>query len=232
MAHHGSRHEYLAELVGTFILVFIGTATVVTTQVTAGPQSLGILNHLAIGLAFGVALMVAAYTVGPISGAHLNPAVTIGLAIDNRISKERVIPYIAAQCLGALLASLTLRLLLGTYTYGLGETTVGAWGLREALGVEASLTALLVFTVLGVTDRNASPGFAGLVIGGYLAISHLIGIPFSGNSLNPARSFGPAVLLGGDAIRQLLPVYTAAPIVGAVVGAFGYRLVKTGGKWS
>ena len=227
MAQHSSRKELAAELVGTFILVFIGTSAVVTTKLAAGQFNFGVLEYLAIGVAFGVALMVAAYTVGPISGAHLNPAVTIGLAMEKRISKDRVIPYIVAQCLGSLLASVALLALLGTKSYGLGETTVGPLGMREVLGAEAALTAILVFLVLGVTDKGAPPGMSGLLIGIYLAASHLIGIPFSGNSLNPARSLGPAVLVGGVAFQQLFLVYTVAPIVGGMVGALKYRWVKS-----
>ena len=162
------------------------------------------------------------------SGGHLNPAVTIGLAIENRISKGKVVPYIIGQCVGAILASAALLLLLGTPEHGLGETTVGL-GLRQALGAEFSLTALLVFLVLGVTDKGAPAGLGGLLIAVYLAASHLVGIPFSGNSLNPARSLGPALLVGGAALQQLLLVYTAAPMLGALVGALVYRRVK--GDW-
>ncbi len=227
MARHAHKSEVIAEFVGTFILVFIGTSAVMMTKFASAGAAFGVLQYLVIGLAFGVALMVAAYTVGPISGAHLNPAVTIALALGGRLPKERVIPYVVAQCAGALAASWALFALLGTKAHGLGETTVGALGLRGALGAEASLTALLVFTVLGVTDKAAPSGFAGLIIGLYLAASHLVGIPFSGNSLNPARSFGPAVLVGGTALQQLLPVYVAAPIVGGLVGALVYRWVKS-----
>ncbi len=226
MAHH-QKKELVAELVGTFILVFVGTCAVVTTKLSAGQFSFGVLEYLGIGTAFGVALMVAAYTVGPISGAHLNPAVTIGLALEKRISRDKVIPYIVAQCVGATLASVALLILLGTRAYGLGETTVGFLGLREALGAEAALTGLLVFLVLGVTDKGApAGGMGGLLIAIYLAASHLIGIPFSGNSLNPARSLGPAVLMGGPALSQLFPVYVVAPIIGGLAGALAYRWVK------
>ena len=228
MAHHEGRQEFLAEMVGTFILVFFGTTAVVTTKLAIGGLPFGVVEHLAVGLAFGIALMVAAYTVGPYSGAHLNPAVTLALAVEKRISKKKVVPYIVAQCIGAVLASAALYGLLGTKAHGLGETMVGAWGLREAIGAEAALTALLAFTVLGATDKAAPAGFAGLIIGLYLAASHLIGIPFSGNSLNPARSLGPALLIGGEPLHQFFRVYIAAPIVGALAGAFVYRWLKAG----
>ncbi|MBI3333337.1 MAG: aquaporin family protein [Candidatus Omnitrophica bacterium] len=232
MARHSEKRDLLAEMVGTFILVFIGTGAVTMTKVAAAGHPFGVLEYLAIGTAFGVALMVAAYTVGPVSGAHLNPAVTIALAMENRLEKGRVIPYILAQCSGAILASLALLALLGSSGHGLGETTVGAWGIQGALGAEGALTALLVFTVLGLTEKSAPPGFAGLIIGLYLAASHLVGIPFSGNSLNPARSLGPAVILGGDPLRQLLPVYVVGPLVGALIGVAIYRWVKGEGLLS
>lgn len=229
MAHHNRIQELLAELVGTFLLVFFGTAAVITTKLATGQFSFGVMEYLVIGTAFGVALMVAAYTVGPISGAHLNPAVTLGLAIEKRIPRERVIPYVGAQCLGALFGSLALLALLGTRAYGLGETTIGFMGLREALGAEVALTGILVFLVLGVTDKGAPAGLAGLIIGAYLAASHLVGIPLSGNSLNPARSLGPALLMRGPALQQFLTVYLAAPLVGAMIGALAYRTVKNPG---
>ena len=226
MARHSEKQDWLAELVGTFILVFVGTGAVMMTKSAAAGHPFGVLEYWVIGMAFGTALMVAAYTLGPVSGAHLNPAVTIALALDNRLAKNRVVPYIVAQSVGAILGSLALRALLGTGANGLGETTVGAWGTRGALGAEGVLTALLVFTVLGMTEKSAPPGFAGLIIGLYLAASHLVGIPFSGNSLNPARSLGPAVLVGGEALRQLAPVYVVGPVAGALIGLTVYRWVK------
>ena len=226
MAHHNHRREMIAEFIGTFILVFFGTSAVVTAKISAAGAPFTFLHYLAIGTAFGAALIVAAYTVGPISGAHLNPAVTIGLAAAKRLPKEKVLPYIISQCAGAIFASLVLLFLLGTKAYGLGETTVGPLGLREALGIEAALTALLVFTVLGVTDKGAPTDFAGLIIGLYLAASHMIGVPISGNSLNPARSLGPALLVRGPALDQLVFVYFLAPVVGGIVGAVVYRWMK------
>lgn len=228
MAQQNIQRDLLAELMGTFILVFVGTAAVVNTQIAAMGSGLGTVQYLVIGWAFGVALMAAAYTVGPISGAHLNPAVTIGLAVEGRFSKDRVMPYIIAQCMGAFAASAVLLFILGTRAHGLGETTIGAYGIRKALLVEVILTDLLVFVVLGATDKGAPAGFAGLIIGLYLAASHLVGIPFSGNSLNPARSLGPALLMGGKAMEQLLTVYVLAPVAGGVIGALKYRFVKTG----
>ncbi|MBI3615244.1 MAG: aquaporin family protein [Candidatus Omnitrophica bacterium] len=226
MGHPNRTQELIGELIGTFILVFVGTASVITAKLAAGQFSFGVLEYLGVGTAFGVALMVAAYTVGPVSGAHLNPAVTLGLALDKRLPWDRVLPYIVAQCVGAILASLALFTLLGTKAHGLGETMVGSFGSRGALGAEVSLTALLVLLVLGVTDKRGPAGLGGLIIGIYLAASHLVGIPFSGNSLNPARSLGPAVLMGGPALQQLVPVYVVAPLIGGVVGAFVYRWLK------
>lgn len=230
MASIEKKKQFLAELVGTFILVFLGTSAVVAVKLTTGSVPWGVPQFLGIGIVFGVALMVAAYTVGPISGAHLNPAVTLGMRLSGRIAKDQVIPYIVAQCVGALMASLALYALLGTMEHGLGETTIGAYGLREALGVEVALTGLLVFTVLGVTDKGAPAGLGGLVIGIYLAASHVVGIPFSGNSLNPARSLGPAVLVGGPALEQLFLTYIVAPFLGAILAAGVYRWVKSGGR--
>jgi len=233
----------IAELVGTFLLVFFGTgAAIITLMISAGQEpattfniGIGVLgglgDWLAIGLAFGFAIMASIYALGSISGCHINPAVTIGLWAVKKFPSQDVLPYIIAQLIGASLASLTLVMALGMDAVtigGLGATApfpgVGYW---QAIVVEAIGTFILVLTIMGVAvDRRATPGFAGLAIG--LTVAGVITTVgnITGASLNPARTFGPYLgdmLLGGSNLWNYFPIYVVGPIVGAVVAALLYQ---------
>lgn len=221
--------KYLAELVGTFILVFVGTGAVVTAKAVSDGQ-VNAAGVAAIGIAFAIALASIAYSLGPVSGAHVNPAVTIGLALERRIEWKEVVPYIVSQCIGAVGASLVLWVLTRAKDLGLGETTSGIYGNGGALGMEIVATALFLLVILAVTSSKAVPGFGGLIIGLFLGGAQLFAIPFSGASLNPARSLGPAVFVGGEALGDLW-LYIVGPVVGAVIGVILYELCcRNGGE--
>ena len=220
----------MAELIGTFVLVFIGTAT----AVLAGSDLLGdgAMPLIAIAFAFGFTLMVLVYAIGPISGCHINPAVTIAMLIAKKITGKDGIPYIVAQVIGGILASVVLLILLsGIQTYVKVDHGLGANGIALAaemsggsmLGFEIVLTALFLYVIFNATSGKAAPGAAGLAIGGFLFVAHLIGVPLGDSSLNPARSIGPALVQGGSAIGDLW-IFIVGPIVGAVIGTLLYKL--------
>lgn len=210
--------EFAAEFIGTFILVFAITATIAGTLSISG--TFGLLNLIAIALTAGLVLTCLAFTFGPISGGHFNPAVTIALAVANKFPAKNAAPYIAAQFLGGILASIALLAIAGPAQLGL--TTAGSFGTSAALIVETIATMLFAIIILTVTSRKESAGHAPLAIGFYLLVAHLFAIPFSGASLNPARSLGPALLTGGAALSQVW-IYFAGPIIGAIIGAMIFR---------
>ncbi len=217
-----------AELIGTFTLVFIGTAT----AVFAGSGVLGAgggMGLLAIAFAFGFTLMVLVYSIGPISGCHINPAVSVAMLVAKNISPGQAISYMVAQVIGGFLASLVLLGVLSgvseysTATHGLGANNVPAFfSVGSAFLLEVVLTALFLFVIFNATSSKAQPQAAGLTIGGYLFVAHLIGVPLGDSSLNPARSIGPAILEGGSALGNLW-VFIVAPIVGGLIGYALYR---------
>jgi len=227
----------LAELIGTFTLVFIGTAT----AVFAGSGILGPgggMGILAIAFAFGFTLLVLVYAIGPISGCHVNPAVTVAMLVAKKIGVQDGIVYIIAQVIGGFLASLVLLGILsgvigdkaaGVAEFslsvnGLGANNVPAFlSLGSALGIEVVLTALFLYVIFNATSSAAKPETAGLAIGGYLFVAHLIGVPLGDSSLNPARSIGPAVLQGGTALANLW-VFIVAPVIGGLIGYVLFRL--------
>ncbi|KPL52465.1 MIP family channel protein [Prosthecomicrobium hirschii] len=222
--------KYIAEVVGTFILVFIGVGSVVAGGL-GGALPLG---QVGIGLCFGLAVTAAAYAIGPVSGAHLNPAVTVGAFLAGRMSVADVIPYIIAQLVGATLASVVLLLAVsgkaGGYdvaTLGFGQNgwdPVKGFSMTSAFLIEVVATFVFVTVILGVTHPKHTTILAGLVIGLTLAILHMAFIPVSGNSLNPARAFGPALFAGAGALGQLW-LYIVAPLIG---GALAGIVSRTG----
>ena len=216
---------YLAEFIGTFALVFIGTA-VATLQ---GPGVLSESGHgaagwLGISFAFGFTLMVLVMVIGPVSGCHVNPAVTLPMALSGRLEKSQALGYIISQLLGALAASAVLyALLTGLPDYVIATHGLGANGNPEKMSIgalfgwEVVLTALFLFTIFTATRSDAPANLAPFAIGGFLFVAHLVGAHLGDSSLNPARSLGPAIVQGGDALK-IVWVFVAAPLVGGLIG--------------
>jgi aquaporin Z len=219
--------KYLAELVGTFFLVFFG----VGTAVVAGDK-VGIVG---IAFAFGLGLIAAAYGIGPISGCHINPAVSLGVWVAGRMKTMDMIGYWCGQFIGAILATWVVFLLAsgvgGGYdvaTSGLGQNGWGAgyqggYSLTSAIAYEFVATLLFVIVVLGSTQKAAPAGFAGLVIGTTLVAIHLLGIHITGTSVNPARSLGPALFVGGKALQQIW-MFLLVPCLGGAVAGLLFRV--------
>lgn len=210
--------KYAAEFFGTFMLVFLGTGAV---TVAAG-------STLTIGLAFGLAITVSAYAFGGISGGHFNPAVTTAMLINRRIGAKDALGYVVAQVLGATVASAFIKIFvggLGLATNQLGQTDFPKISTGMAFLVEALVTFLFLLVILNVTsDRHGNGDFAGVTIGVTLAFLIIVALNLTGGSLNPARSFGPAIFAGGSALSHLW-LYILAPEVGAILAAFVGRLM-------
>jgi aquaporin Z len=213
-----------AELVGTFVLVFFGAGSAVFAV-----DRIGLVG---VALTFGLLLVALAYAIGPVSGAHVNPAVTLGVLLRGRITPVEAAGYWVAQFLGGIVAAAVLKALVewGDVPDRTGTLGTNGWAPPVTAGaafvVEVLLSALLVLVVLLVTGRATAPGFAGLAIGLTLAAIHLIGIPVSGSSVNPARSFGPALFSGSHALGQFW-LYLLAPLVGAALAAAVWPLVRS-----
>ena len=226
LAERGHTRKYVAELIGTFLLVFLGTSAIVAFggAFSNGAPTIG---YVGIALTFGFSLVVLAYTLGPVSGGHFNPAVTIGLVAARRHPVRDLVPYIVSQIVGAILASGLLYLIASgkpgwTLASGLGQNSYGTLAAVSALAAETVLTFVLVFVVLSVTEKSYPyTASGGLAIGLALLAIHLAGIGFSSASVNPARAIGPAVFVGGTALSQLW-VFIVAPIVGGLIAAGVY----------
>ncbi len=222
------QRKWIAEALGTAWLVIGGCGT----AVLAG-SAVGVLG---ISLAFGLTVVTMAYTLGPVSGCHLNPAVTVGLAAAGRFPKQDVLGYVIAQVAGAILGALVVLLIAkggpngydaaasGLAANGFDKHSPRGFGLVAVLVTEVVMTAFFLLVILGATSKKAAPGFAGLAIGLALTLIHLISIPVSNTSVNPARSTGPALFVLGDAILQLW-VFWVAPIGGAILGAIAWKAV-------
>lgn len=229
------KEKLAAEMLGTFWLVFGGCGSAVFAA--AFPQ-LGI-GFVGVSLAFGLTVMTMAYAVGHISGGHFNPAVSIGLAMGGRFSWADVGPYIAAQLAGAILAAAVLFSILsgkadfssvgGFAANGYGSLSPGGYSMMSALVAEIVLTGFFLLIILGATDKRAPSGFAPIAIGLGLTLIHLISIPITNTSVNPARSTSQALFAGGDAVGQLW-LFWVAPIVGAIVGALIYKILLADDK--
>ena len=221
--------RYVAEGLGTFTLVFAG----VGTAVFAG----ALVGAVGVALAFGLALLVLVYVIGPISGSHVNPAVTLGMLLCRKIEPRRALGYVIAQCIGAIVAAAAVWLIAssaflgyspseqGLGANGYGAYSPGGFGAGGVFLTEVLVTALLVFTVLAASDVWAPFGVAAIPIGLALGLGNLIAIPVDNASVNPARSLGPAVFAGGSALGQLW-MFIVAPLVGAAVAALAYRVLR------
>jgi len=210
--------KIVAEFIGTFALVLFGCGAAVL-----GGDHVG---QLGIALAFGFAIIALAYGIGPVSGCHVNPAVSLAAFVAGRMSAKEMVLYWGAQFVGALAGAAVLACIAGSTANlgqnGWGAGYLGAYSLHAAFVFEVVMTALFVIVILGATGADAAPGFAGLGIGIALAVIHIVGIQVTGVSVNPARSFGPAVLAGGQALAQLW-LFFVAPAIGAILGALLYR---------
>ncbi len=220
----------LAEFVGTFWLVFGGCGAAVLAAAFPG---LGI-GFVGVALAFGLTVLTMAFAIGHISGCHLNPAVSVGLVVGRRFPLSDLLPYVVAQVAGAIVAALALYLIAsgadsfsvagGFAANGYGAHSPGHYSLAACLLAEVVLTFMFVFVILGATDARAPKGFAPIAAGLCLTLIHLVGIPVTNLSVNPARSTGPAVIVAGWAIQQLW-LFWLAPIVGAALAGLAYPLV-------
>ncbi len=220
--------KLMAEMFGTLFLVLCGCGAAVLAG--AGVGALGV------ALAFGLAVVAMAYTVGPISGCHLNPAVTVGLWANGRFDAKDVLPYIIAQCIGAIIGAGALHVIAsgmpdfaagGFASNGYGDHSPGGYSMQAVLMCEVVMTALLVLVVLGSTSKSVPNGFAPLAIGLTLTLIHIVSIPVSNTSVNPARSLGPALFADGWAMDQLW-MFWVAPLAGAVLASLVYRMVTDG----
>ena len=222
-----SLKKYIAELIGTFSLVLIGCGS----AVIAGEY----IGFLGISFAFGLVLLALVFTIGGISGCHVNPAVTIGMLIVGKIKSKDAGFYIIFQCVGAIIAAGVLLLIVsGQPDYvlsinGLGQNgyesfSPTGFSMISCFIAEVVLTALFIFIILGSTSKFAPNGFAGISIGFSLAFIHIVGIPITGTSVNPARSLGPAIFVGTTALSQLW-LFIAAPIIGGIIAAIIWKFL-------
>ncbi len=221
-------HRSVAEFIGTFWLVLGGCGSAV---LAAAFPELGI-GFAGVALAFGLTVLTMAYAIGHVSGCHLNPAVSIGLAAGGRFSARELVPYVFAQVLGAIAAAAVLYLVAsgkegfdlakGFASNGYGEHSPGGYPLLQAFVTEAVMTFMFLWVILGSTDERAPKGFAPIAIGLCLTLIHLVTIPVTNTSVNPARSTGPAIFVGGWAVEQLWMFWVAPPL-GALAAGFAYR---------
>jgi aquaporin Z len=222
--------KQFAEFLGTFWLVFAGCGSAV---LAAAFPKVGI-GLLGVALAFGLSVLTMAYAIGHVSGCHLNPAVTVGLAVAGRHPRSEVLSYVLAQLVGAVAAAFVLWIIAsgapgfslagGFASNGYGEHSPGGYTLLSALVTELVMTFLFLFVILGATDKRAPEGFAPIAIGLMLTLIHLVSIPVTNTSVNPARSTGPALFVGGWALSQLW-LFWVAPVVGAMIAGYAYPRV-------
>jgi aquaporin NIP len=211
--------KYYAEVLGTFALVFCGTGAIIINQ-----ESGGAITHVGIAFTFGLIVMVMIYALGPVSGAHLNPAVTIAFTVAKRFPANKILPFILSQAIGAFLASLTLRLLFPANDF-LGAT-MPAGSEIQSFVLEVILTFFLMLVIIQVATGSKEQGmFAGLAIGSTVLLEAMFAGPICGASMNPIRSLSPAVVSGH---LEHLWIYLVAPIVGAILAIFSWRIIKSG----
>ncbi|ARV11471.1 aquaporin Z [Gilvibacter sp. SZ-19] len=223
--------KFVAEAIGTFWLVFGGCGS---AMLAAGVENVGI-GFMGVALAFGLTVVTMAYAIGHISGAHLNPAVTIGLWVGGRFSGKEVVPYVVSQCIGGIIAAAVLYVIVtgngseigGFAANGYGAHSPGGYSMEAGILTEFVLTLVFLVVIMGATHKNAASKFAGLAIGLALTLIHLISIPVTNTSVNPARSLSQAVFVGDWALAQLW-VFIVFPIAGAIFGGLLYRWLSGG----
>jgi aquaporin NIP len=211
---------YIAEAIGTFALVLAGAGAVMTSAAAGAP------DHTGVALTFGLVVMACIYIFGSVSGAHINPAVTLALAVTGQFQWVRVVPYVAAQCAGAIAAAVALREILGPVaSVGATLPTAGIW---QSFGLEVLLTGFLMLAVMAVVSgQEDRRGFSGIIVGGVVAMEAMWAGPLTGASMNPARSLGPALASGE---LGSLWIYLTAPVVGAIVAAVLYQALLGRGR--
>ncbi len=212
--------KYIAEFIGTFVLVLFacGTAAAVGCS-TVDPN----VAYLLTALAFGLVIVAMAYSIGNVSGCHINPAVSIAMLVSGKMSVKDFVGYIVAQCAGAIAGAALLGYFLG-FDCGFGANGLYNGDVLKSLAIEVVLTFVFVLAILGVTSKVENSKVAGIVIGLTLTLVHIFGIHFTGTSVNPARSLGPAIFAGGDALSNVW-VFIVAPLVGGVLAALVYKAI-------
>lgn len=223
--------KYIAEFFGTFVLVFFGCGSAVVCGGFSGGTGLGYLGVLAIAMAFGLAIVAAAYAIGEVSGCHVNPAVSFAVLINGGMTVVDFFGYVIAQVAGAFAGSGVLALVVSN-TGALSGTGANGFAAQSGVGlsmlgaviVEVVLTFVFIMAILGVTSNKKTAHMGGLVIGFTLTLVHIVGIPLTGTSVNPARSLAPAVFEGGAALSQLW-VFLVAPLIGAALAAIVFKYV-------
>ncbi|MDL2255046.1 MIP family channel protein [Parabacteroides sp. OttesenSCG-928-K15] len=221
--------KYIAETIGTMVLVLMGCGSAVFAGNAAGAVGGGV-GTLGVALAFGLSIVAMAYSIGKVSGCHINPAVTLGVWLSKRMSGKDAMMYMLFQVIGAVIGSALLFALVSTGGHN-GPTATGSnsfqdGAMLQAFIAEAVFTFIFVLVILGVTSKGANNKFAGLAIGLTLVLIHIVCIPITGTSVNPARSIGPALFEGGVALSQLW-LFIVAPLLGAAVAAFTWKAIDT-----
>ena len=222
--------KYSAELIGTLVLVLMGCGS----AAIAGPY----IGFTGIAFAFGLSVLAMVYAIGSISGCHINPAITVAMFVAGKIKGRDAILYIIFQCIGGIIGAAILWAIAsgidgfslagtGLGQNGYGDNSPAGYSLAACFIAEVVLTAIFLFAIFGATHKDAPKGFAGIAIGFTLVLIHLVGIPITGTSVNPARSLGPAVFVGGDALAQLW-LFIVAPIIGGIIAALIWRYVFEG----
>ena len=221
--------KYVAELIGTFVLVLMGCGAAVFSGSAAAAVGAGGVGTLGVAFAFGLSVVAMAYTIGGVSGCHINPAITMGVVLSGRMSWKDAVLYWTSQIIGAILGSAVIYLLISTLGGNAGPTATGANSVHDGFSLAGGFVAELVFTfifvlvVLGTTDAKKGAGnFAGLAIGLSLVLIHIVCIPITGTSVNPARSIGPALFEGGAALAQLW-IFIVAPLLGGAIAALVWK---------
>ena len=220
--------KYFAEFIGTFVLVFMGCGAAIFLGADTG------VGHLAVAFAFGLSIVAMAYVIGGVSGCHINPAVSLSMLLSKKMSPGDFAGYVIAQIAGAIVAAALLSGLLSMsgltdLTGGLGTNGFESIGMGSAFIVEIVLTFIFVFVILGVVSDSTKGSVAGIVIGLTLTFVHIVGIPLTGTSVNPARSIGPAIFEGGTALSELW-VFILAPLIGAALAVAAFRLIAAKAK--